>query len=103
VNLESFPIVAGKTRTLTYNEHHESKVTWPLKSGIWIYAQVDSYNSETTYGGILENHEMVGGTYNNITGVQFTGLHNQSFESNTPAKLPIPVDEDLLKQLPPRP
>ena len=33
-----------------------------------MYAQVDSYNPSTSYGTVLETHEMVGGAYNNIRG-----------------------------------
>lgn len=38
-------------------------------AGTKIYVQVDSANTLTTYGGVLENHEMLGGPYNNITGI----------------------------------
>ncbi len=43
-----------------------SAVSWPLASGAPVYAQVDSANAGTTYGGVLENHEIAGGPYNNI-------------------------------------
>jgi hypothetical protein len=33
-----------------------------------VYAQVDSVNLTTNYGGVLEGHEVNSGTYNNITG-----------------------------------
>jgi hypothetical protein len=39
-----------------------------LAHGTAIYAQVDSFNPDTTSGNVLEGHEMIGGAYNNITG-----------------------------------
>ena len=32
-----------------------------------VYAQVDSAHLNTTYGGVLETHEILGGTYNNVS------------------------------------
>jgi hypothetical protein len=43
-------------------------VTWPLAAGTPVYAQVDAVNLATTYGAVLENHEIAGGAYNNIVG-----------------------------------
>ena len=43
-----------------------SRVRWPLAQGTVLYAQVDSTDADTTYGGVLENHEIQGGFYNNI-------------------------------------
>jgi len=45
-----------------------SEITWPLADGTPVYAQVDSANATTTYGGVLEDHEITGGAYNNVTG-----------------------------------
>jgi uncharacterized repeat protein (TIGR01451 family) len=45
-----------------------SHVTWPLAIGTPIYAQVDSADASTTYGAVLENHEISGAPYNNIRG-----------------------------------
>jgi uncharacterized repeat protein (TIGR01451 family) len=45
-----------------------SEVSWPLPEGTPVYAQVDSFNPGTTYGQVLETHEILGGSYNNITG-----------------------------------
>ncbi|MFH1632591.1 MAG: proprotein convertase P-domain-containing protein [Chloroflexota bacterium] len=47
-----------------------------------IYVQVDSYAS-TTYGGVLESHEVEGTAYNNISGPTFP--------------LPISLDQDILQ------
>ena len=43
-----------------------SRVRWPLAQGTVLYAQVDSTDADTTYGGVLESHEIQGGFYNNI-------------------------------------
>jgi hypothetical protein len=32
-----------------------------------VYVQVDSRNAQTTYGGVLETHEIFGEAYNNIS------------------------------------
>jgi uncharacterized repeat protein (TIGR01451 family) len=45
-----------------------SEIHWPLPVGTPLYAQVDAANIDTTYGGVLESHEITGGAYNNITG-----------------------------------
>jgi hypothetical protein len=72
-------LAPGETLTLTvggdYYESMHSHVDWPLPAGTQVYAHVDSLNTETTYGGVLENHEIVGGAYNNIAGpVESTGV-----------------------------
>ncbi len=43
-----------------------------LPAGTPIYVQVDSANTTTTYGGVLENHEAGGVAYNNIKAGQVT-------------------------------
>ncbi len=43
-------------------------ITWPLRIGIPIYAQVDSAYVGQSYGAVLENHEILGGPYNNFAG-----------------------------------
>jgi hypothetical protein len=45
-----------------------SNFTGTLPVGTPIYAQVDSYNPFTTFGAVLENHEISGAPYNNILG-----------------------------------
>jgi hypothetical protein len=45
----------------------DSEITWPLEVGTPIYVQVDSAHSGNNDGGVLENHEILGGPYNNIT------------------------------------
>ncbi len=43
-----------------------SRINWPLPSGTVLYAQVDSAGG--LYGDVVENHESIGGPYNNILG-----------------------------------
>jgi hypothetical protein len=45
-----------------------SAISWPLRTGATLYAQVDSYNPSTTYGTVRETHELLGEAYNNIRG-----------------------------------
>jgi PKD repeat protein len=65
-------LTPGGVLTLTlpdgYYQPDYSNVSWPLPVGLPVYAQVDSADALTTYGAVLENHEMVGGLYNNILG-----------------------------------
>jgi hypothetical protein len=64
----------GRTLTLTtqdndaYYDPERSEITWPLPGDAPVYVQVDSVNTETTYGGVLELHEIRGEDYNNIAG-----------------------------------
>jgi subtilisin-like proprotein convertase family protein len=51
-----------------YYQAAYSDVHWPLPIGTPVYAQVDSSNANTLYGGVLEMHEVLGGVYNNIAG-----------------------------------
>jgi subtilisin-like proprotein convertase family protein len=63
---------AGEVLTLTLDSPtlwaEYSDITFPLTDDAQIYVQVDSLNFETSYGAILEQHEMIGGAYNNIVG-----------------------------------
>jgi hypothetical protein len=67
-------LIPGGSLTLNvlndpYYQPGFSAVSWPLRSGTAVYAQVDSYNDpDTGYGIVLETHEMLGGAYNNIRG-----------------------------------
>jgi len=66
------PMQPGATLRLsigdTYYWPSLSNVPSTIPIGALIYAQVDSANTESSYGGVLENHEMEGGAYNNILG-----------------------------------
>jgi hypothetical protein len=66
-------LIPGGSFTLkaydAYYARHESNIeTWPLPAGTTLYAQVDSYDLDTTYGIVLESHEVTGQAYNNIYG-----------------------------------
>jgi hypothetical protein len=75
-----------------------------LPAGTPIYVQVDSANVETTYGAVLEGHEMVGGPYNNVGGPVFPALTAAGAE---PAEADWPPVDDRSPapshRLPPRP
>jgi len=71
VTSTTLPLMPGGTLTLTYGDDY----SWPslssyeaLPAGTLIYAQVDSANANTTYGAVLEMHEIMGEAYNNIMG-----------------------------------
>ena len=75
------PIAPNEALTLTIGDaYFWPKISkWPatVPSGTPIYAQVDSINLDTNYGGVLESHEMNGGPYNNIIGpIVVAGLTN---------------------------
>lgn len=64
------PITVGDSLTLTigdpYYSAFHSRFTGSLATGTPIWAQVDSVNLNTSYGGVLERHEISGGVYNNL-------------------------------------
>jgi hypothetical protein len=66
------PMQPGATITLSIGDRYYwpslSNFSGSIPLGTPIYAQVDSANSESTYGGVLESHESAGGVYNNIAG-----------------------------------
>ncbi len=75
VTSDALPLDPGDAITLTvtpvggdYYHADLSNVSWPLAAGTQVYAQADSAHNETSYGGVIENHEIIGGAYNNITG-----------------------------------
>jgi uncharacterized repeat protein (TIGR01451 family) len=75
ITSDALPLAPGDAITLTvtptggdYYHAGLSNVSWPLAAGTQVYAQADSAHTETSYGGVIENHEIVGGAYNNITG-----------------------------------
>ncbi len=81
-------LVSGGVMTLTVNDAYFwpslSNVSWPLPSGTLVYAQVDSADAMTTYGAVLENHEISGAAYNNILGPVFSIATIVSQTSNLP-------------------
>lgn len=75
VTQDALPLESGQAITLTvtpaggtYYRPDLSAVTWPLATGTLVYAQADSASTLTTFGAIRENHEIVGGPYNNVSG-----------------------------------
>jgi len=66
------PLEPGVSLTLTVGDSYYRSVLsapgGPITAGTQLYAQVDSYNSTTNYGTVLEVHERDGGAYNNILG-----------------------------------
>jgi uncharacterized repeat protein (TIGR01451 family) len=94
----------GGVLTLTVGDDYYvdeySQVTWPLAPGTPVYAQVDSANAGTTYGAVLEIHEVTGGAYNNIAGPAYPPAASDggAGEGHTPGH-PGPVTGH---RLPPR-
>ena len=80
--VQVLPIAPGDVVTLTYGDAYYwpsySRFSGSLPAGTPVYAQVDSANRDTTYGGVLENHEILGGIYNNISGPAFPTLNVMS-------------------------
>lgn len=65
------PLAPGQSLTLTLTSVDYrpdfSHFMPPLLPGSVVYGQVDSVNLNTSYGGVLESHEIEGTGYNNIT------------------------------------
>ena len=68
-----------------------------LPVGTSVYAQVDSADLDTTYGAILEMHEILGEPYNNVS-AKFTAVSSLPFVANVATAV---IDSELLA-LPPR-
>ncbi len=70
VDREALPILPdGSQKLYLYDRYYKpnnSRLPVALRAGDILYVQVDSYNAATTYGAILEDHEMSESTYNNI-------------------------------------
>ncbi len=64
-----------------------------------IYVQVDSANISTTYGGVLETHEITGAPYNNISKAVFV----VTAQTVAPSSAESTADIDVPHGLPPRP
>jgi len=71
VTASALPLNPGQSLTLQINDAYYwaslSNVTFPLALGTPVYAQVDSANANVSYGAVLENHEITGSAYNNIS------------------------------------
>lgn len=100
VSGSALPLDPGESLTLTLGDMYY----WPsysyyagsLPAGTPIYVQVDSYNADTTFGAVLESHEVGSGDYNNILGP----VHSTAMGGPVkPASLPPASRHNL----PPRP
>jgi hypothetical protein len=96
---------AGGTLTLTIDDpfYWKSLSHWSdtLSYNKPIYVQVDSANTETDYGAVLEVHEIVGEPYNNIIGPVYPTVRNiQSPPSAPPFNKGL---DGIVEQLPHRP
>ena len=67
---------SGESLELTLNDVYldASRTNLPnvISTGSMIYVQVDSANTNTTFGGVLETHENYGEPYNNIMSISAT-------------------------------
>lgn len=68
----ALPLYPGDRLTLTLSSPYyvpaQSMVQWPLLPTVDLYAQVDSSNADTQFGGVLEQHEVLGTPTNNLLG-----------------------------------
>jgi uncharacterized repeat protein (TIGR01451 family) len=94
VTAPALPLESGDVMTLTIGDAYYwpsiSNFSGSIPAGTPVYAQVDSANANTTYGAVLENHEIAGGTYNNIRGLVLS--RNVMGERPSEAKPPITDD-----------
>ena len=91
-------LAPGETLVLTvggaYYKPQYSSISWPLPVGTVVYAQVDSYNVGTTYGRLLEDHEIRGETYNNISYTTVQTLDGSEGSART--ELPVEIGYPLV-------
>lgn len=70
VATSALPLVPGQSVILTLNDGYYveglSNYSGLPAANTPIFVQVDSAHAGTTYGAVLESHEIVGGVYNNI-------------------------------------
>ena len=98
--MTAVPIAPGGELRLTLNDRyfapqHSQIGTLPV--GAELYVQVDSSNTATTYGAVLEGHEANGGPYNNVSRATVGG----GAPAAAPAEAPAPPALDTAA-LPPR-
>jgi hypothetical protein len=70
VTASALPLLPGESLVLmlddAYFDAGMSRLSLPAGRGTAVYAQVDSAHTKTTYGAVLENHERLQDSYNNI-------------------------------------
>ena len=101
VSAAALPLAPGAALTLrtgdAYYRPEYSRQTAPIATGTSLFAQVDSYNADTTYGAALESHEANGGAYNNIS--RATAAARVSPAAQAPVSAMLSQDDQAL---PPR-
>ncbi|MFN8454312.1 MAG: S8 family serine peptidase [Anaerolineae bacterium] len=74
------PIPVNGTLALTIGDAFYStfysRFSGTIAANTPVWAQVDSVNLNSSYGGVLESHEIINGSYNNISGPIFTTNNN---------------------------
>jgi VCBS repeat-containing protein len=111
ITADALPLLPGDAITLTIGDvfyvPEYSSVSWPLATDTPVYAQVDSADITTTYGAVLETHEIAGETYNNISSTLSTadvtglalppanGTSRSSSLSGLPPRPYIPLSPSL--------
>ncbi|MCB9008104.1 MAG: cadherin-like domain-containing protein, partial [Ardenticatenaceae bacterium] len=102
-------IAAGESLTLRYStaanapnlyfSPNDSDYGGTLPVGTPVYAQVDSAHLNTTFGGVLETHEILGTAYNNVsapfTAVAFLASAAEQSAASQTATAPDPFDLPL--------
>ncbi len=85
----SLPLDPGETLVLTLGDGNyqpaRSHLPGLLAAGTLVMAQVDSANTATSYGAVLETHEIAGYPYNNLAQI--------SIATDTPLGLALPVNQ----------
>jgi uncharacterized repeat protein (TIGR01451 family) len=106
VESPALPLEPGGTITLTIGDAYYwaeySNFPGSLPAGTPIYVQVDSADVQTTYGAVLESHEIMGDAYNNVGGPVFSTLLAQDLAEAEPPALGDPPSASF-RRLPPRP
>jgi hypothetical protein len=90
----ALPLAPGATLTLrigdAYYRPEYSRQTKPIAKGMLLFAQVDSFDAATTYGGVLEAHEADGSPYNNISNAP---AQDQVLPANSAPAADIPASD----------
>jgi hypothetical protein len=99
--VRALPLEPGEVFTLTTRSDYywwpKEGIEWPLEPGDRVYAQVDSANTETSYGGVQESNEN-----NNVS----EGVSVQSLGPVSPSASSRGTEQDMDMSktgLPPRP
>jgi PKD repeat protein len=92
VTQDALPFEPGEVLTLTmgdvYYRPERSQITGTIPITAPIWAQVDSAHAETDYGAVLEDHEVTGEEYNNIS----DPVYPFGFTQPSPKLYPITTD-----------